>query len=322
MKHPIWTTLTLVLLFIAAQVVGLALLSLNIDEIVTQGDAVIVEHGTTALGERPDTQGWESVLMLVIGVTLGTVVMLILIRYKILHVWKAWFLLAVWFSTAIAFGVMLPTAIALGLALVLAIWKVYFPNPFVHNFTEVFMYAGLAVLLVPLFSIAGGFVILAIISVYDAIAVWQSKHMVTMAKAQTESQLFAGLMIPKKTSSRHEARHSPMVTTTGLSPSHRAASRAPASTHSMQRAQPSAAILGGGDIAFPLLYTGIVMDWLIRQGLPRSTALYQSLIVTAFAAAALTLLFCFAKKDRFYPAMPFLSAGCVAGFFIIWLIHL
>ena len=84
----------------------------------------------------------------------------------------------------------------------------------------------------------------------------------------------------------------------------------------------SGAILGGGDIAFPLIFSGVVMDWTITQGTSQMLALYQTLAVTIGATAALTLLFVFAKKDSYYPAMPFLSAGCLFGFAIVWLLQL
>ena len=39
--------------------------------------------------------------------------------------------------------------------------------------------------------------LLALISVYDVIAVFKSKHMVSMANFQTESKVFAGLAVPR-----------------------------------------------------------------------------------------------------------------------------
>jgi presenilin-like A22 family membrane protease len=287
----------LVLLFLAAQVIGISLLSLNIDGIRTENGRVIIEYGDTALGERPQTEGFQSMLYLLLGVALGTLLVLVLIRYKIFAVWKLWFLLAVWISTSIAFGVLIPAAVAIVLCLGLSIWKVFWPNPIVHNLTEIFMYAGLAVLLVPVFSLLWAAVLLVIISIYDIIAVWHSKHMVVMAQAQTESNLFAGLYIPK-----------------GALP-------VPQKPREHKGRQTSA-ILGGGDIAFPLLFSGVVMDWLILQGSSKAAALYFTLIVIITTTVALTLLFFYAKKDRFYPAMPFLSAGAFAGFAIVWLLQL
>ena len=89
---------------------------------------------------------------------------------------------------------------------------------------------------------------------------------------------------------------------------------------STEKVQRKNAILGGGDVAFPLLFAGVVMESLIVQGLSKAGAFYQSLIITATTAIALALLFFFAKKDKFYPAMPFISAGCFIGYLIVLLI--
>ena len=63
------------------------------------------------------------------------------------------------------------------------------------------------------------------------------------------------------------------------------------------------AVLGGGDMGFPLLFAAVV------QRVYGASAL----VVPIFAGIALLLLLLASKKDRFYPAMPFLSAGCFVG---------
>jgi len=70
------------------------------------------------------------------------------------------------------------------------------------------------------------------------------------------------------------------------------------------------AILGGGDLGFPLIFAGVVF---------KSVGLYQAMIIPVFAAIALLLLLLLGKKDRFYPAMPFISAGCFVGYIVILL---
>lgn len=295
MKHPLSITALLLVLFVASQLIGIGLVSLSIADIEITTQGTIVQYEPTALGERPAAEGAQSLMYLLAGVAIGTALVLFLIKFKAFGVWKIWFLIAVWFSTTIALGVIIPSTIAFIICLGLAIWKVFWPNPFVHNITEVFMYAGLAVLLVPLFSLFWVIVLLVIISIYDIVAVWHSKHMIVMAQAQTERNLFAGLYIPKGTKAPQQIRHS-------------------------GGKQQSAAILGGGDIAFPLLFSGVVMQWLITQSISQVAAIYYSLIVTVTTTVALTLLFMYAKKDRFYPAMPFLSAGAFLGFGIIFLL--
>jgi presenilin-like A22 family membrane protease len=306
MKHPPKVTVLLVALFVVAQLVGLWLINESIIEVeIVDGQATLA-HTSTAIGDRPDFVGWQSFLYLVFGVALGTALLLLLIRFRKVRLWKAWFLLAVFLAQAVAFGVVLPHIAALLLALALSLLKVYKPNPWVHNITEIFMYAGIAVLLVPILDVFWSLVLLLIISLYDAWAVWRSRHMVKMAEFQKDSNVFAGLFVPKSGKMPKKAK-------TGK------AAKKQLRDLPEPPGQASHAILGGGDIAFPLLFTGAVMEGLILAGIPKLTAYMQSLFITLGATIALAILFVIAKKDRYYPAMPFLTAGCLLGWLALWI---
>jgi presenilin-like A22 family membrane protease len=86
------------------------------------------------------------------------------------------------------------------------------------------------------------------------------------------------------------------------------------------KAGPKTAILGGGDIVFPLIFTGAVMNGLILNGLTKSAAFMQASIIILTTTIALALLFIYAKKGKFYPAMPFVTAGCLVGWVIVLVI--
>jgi hypothetical protein len=72
-------------------------------------------------------------------------------------------------------------------------------------------------------------------------------------------------------------------------------------------------VLGGGDIGFPLLFAGVVL---------KDLGLWQSLVIPFFALLGLGFLLWIAKEKKFYPAMPFISAGCFVGLAAVWLIDL
>ena len=339
MKHPLSVTLLLIGLFVAAQLVGLFLVSKSIIAVQPVNGTIVLEHSTTAIGDRPNLVGWESFLYLLGGVLIGTGLLLLLIKFRKVKLWKFWFFLAVFLSTAVAFGVLLPQLLALALALVLALLKIYWPNPWVHNFSELFIYAGIAVLLVPIFDVFWMVVVLLAISIYDMIAVWRTKHMVTMAQFQSKSEVFAGLMIPKRETHPSTTDIRASTSTQGTASTVTKASKLSATTAKTVAQKDSStksgaipppsppgssasshAILGGGDVAFPMLFTGAVMEGLVRSGLTKIDAFSESLIVVGFAAIALALLLIFAKKDRFYPAMPFLTAGCLLGWVVVLLL--
>ena len=81
------------------------------------------------------------------------------------------------------------------------------------------------------------------------------------------------------------------------------------------------AILGGGDIGFPLLFAGVVMKGLMLDN-SLMVGFLKTLIIPVVVSIALFLLFVKGQKDKFYPAMPVLSAGCFIGYGILLLINL
>ena len=76
----------------------------------------------------------------------------------------------------------------------------------------------------------------------------------------------------------------------------------------VSRVKVSEAMLGGGDIGFPLLFSGVIL---------KTLGLNQALIVSLCSALALLFLFIIAEKKKFYPAMPILSLGCLIGYLVV-----
>jgi presenilin-like A22 family membrane protease len=306
MKHTLPVTIAFLALFIIAQLMGLYMINLSIQEVTkTPEGEITITYSDTTIGERPQTTGIETLAFIIIGVTIGTIILLFFVKYQKVKWWKTWFFLASWLTMSIAIGTVLPPSMAItawAVSLGLALWKIYKPNIALHNLTEILMYSGIAILLVPILSVPSAIALLIIIAIYDVYAVWKSRHMVKMAEFTTKTNLFPGLRLSYKDKKRsqtdtpkeHPAKASTKTSKTG--------------------------VLGGGDIVFPLLFAGTVMASLIQKGLPRMAALYQSTIIVATTAAALFLLFYFAKKNKFYPAMPFVAAGCIAGYLLILLI--
>jgi len=173
------------------------------------------------------------------------------------------------------------------------------------------MYSGIALLIVPLFSVLWAAVLLLLISVYDMYAVWKSKHMVKLAKFTSKEKLFPGIAInytPKGSSVKKSGKL--VVKKKSVSSSPKKVLKKPSSNKRQ-------AILGGGDVIFPLIFTGTVLNALLSLGFSKLQSFGLSLVVTFSTAVALYLLFAFAKKEKFYPAMPFITAGCFAGFLIL-----
>ena len=71
------------------------------------------------------------------------------------------------------------------------------------------------------------------------------------------------------------------------------------------------ALLGGGDIVFPMILAGVVLRTLDWQ---------HALLIPFGALLGLAYLFYRSEKGKFYPAMPFITVGCFIALAIAYLI--
>ncbi|MBL7055122.1 hypothetical protein ISS05_05175 [Candidatus Woesearchaeota archaeon] len=316
MKHTLKITLFLTLAFFISQVIGLAITNEYIDHKATafKGEPV---HKDLPLGiERPEVEGTggAAVIMIVLGIIMGTLLLLLIIRFRAVNLWKIWFFVAITFCLTTAFfpytsklislmkisTLNLPAFIALALAVMIAAIKIFKPTMIIQNISELFVYGGLSAIFVSLFKNPQGgifwaFILLLIISIYDIIAVWKTKHMIKLAKFQTKSNLFAGLSIPYKKIKK------------------------PKPNLKSKKTPVKIAILGGGDIAFPLIFAGVVMQKLMITHI-EIIGFLKALIIPLCVTFALFFLLIKGKENKFYPAMPFLSIGCFVGYLIIWIL--
>ena len=198
MKHTLKVTLVLIIIFFCAQLVGIAINSSYIDFGKTSQTGNMTYRALPFNMERPQMSQTGALAYIIIGVLVGTAFLLILIRFKRVEVWKIWYFIAVLMCLSLAFGAFMPDLFAFLLALAITALKIFKPNVFVHNISEIFIYGGLAAIFVPLLNVLSAVILLLIISGYDMIAVWKSKHMVTLAKFQSSTRMFAGLTIASR----------------------------------------------------------------------------------------------------------------------------
>lgn len=303
MKHTWKVTLILAALFLASQLLGLALLYNGFSVVTDEHGQPALDYQETVLGPRPDIQGPETILMLLFSISIGTVLILLVIRFGTFRIWKAFLFFAAFVTIWITLSVFIDATVALGIAVLAASLKVITRNVLIHNLTEPFLYAGMALLLVPLLNVPWTLALLAIISVYDYWAVFKNKHMVTIAEGLQENSVFAGLSIPYRKSGKIETKYQKP--------------KAVRSQKADGAEEVSMAGLGGGDIAFPLFFTGTVMQALALSGIPKASAFLLTLIIPAVLTTTLVLMLMKASKGKFYPAMPVLSAGCLLGYIIV-----
>jgi len=185
--------------------------------------------------------------------------------------------------------------IAIAIALPLAFIKIYKRNFLIHNTTELFIYPGIAAVFVPILNIWTIVILLILISLYDMWAVWKSGFMQKMAKYQIDKlKIFSGFFIPyvSKKVRLQIKRMKP-------------------SQLKKKKIKANVAILGGGDIIFPIITAGVML---------KTLGLMSAILVIIGAALGLGYLFFHAEKKKFYPAMPFITAGIFAGMVVSYLI--
>lgn len=315
MKHTLKVTLFFLILFLISNIVGLSLLTLSTDQVNDVNGTIKINYTSTTLGDRADVQGLDSIIYIAVGIAIGTIILLIMARKNTKNLWRFWFFIASAMAISVAVGVLLKPELAFVawiIGLGLSAWKVYYPNFYIQNLSEILMYAGIAILFVPILDITTMAILLFLISFYDMYAVWKSKHMVKMARFTTDANVFPGLIIPYKKengktkiiSKKFKSHKEHEEKKTG------------------KKAQGKTGILGGGDVVFPMLFAGTVMMDLITKGYTTQVAFGYSLSIVIFSAIALFSLFYYSKKDKFYPAMPFVSVGCFIGYGVMLLLLL
>mgnify|MGYP001594638576 FL=1 len=259
---------------------------------------------------------WKILPSILIAFVIAIGIVFLLSRYKFTGLLRAWFFIVivmVLWLTIYAFEILVPWQINYTVALIIptlislvvAYFKVFKRNLLVHNISELFIYPGIAAVFVPIFNIWTVIILLLIISIYDMWAVWHSGFMQKMAHFQiNELKVFGGFFVPYL----NKKQRAEMKKQKELAKNAKLTKNQKQKTKSMKV---NLAILGGGDVVFPIITAGVVL---------RSLGLLPALIITACATLSLLALFLMAKKGKFYPAMPFITAGLLIGIGLAYLI--
>jgi presenilin-like A22 family membrane protease len=309
MKHTFQASIIVVLMFIIAQFIGLSAINSYID--------TSSEDGLRALPagiERPDVSEQAAPILMIVGVILGTIIILILIKLNAKRAWSIWFGISVFILSFIALSAFIPQIYATILAIIFAILKTVSLKIswVIKNIPELFIYSGLAIIFAPLLNVWGAVLLLILISIYDMYAVWQSKHMVKLAKFQLDSGKFAGFNVSYKNKDNEKTEIKKVESKKVVSKIIKSKSKLnkneiPSSNNPTKQ---KSAILGGGDVAFPLLLSSTLL---------LSVGWGFAIASSMGAAVGLATLLFLSVKDKFYPAMPFISLGCFLGIGLLWM---
>jgi len=249
---------------------------------------------------------------------IAIVIFFILTKFRAEFVLKAWFFIVIVIALATSLLAFMRSQTlyfiigALGASLVLAFFKIFRQNILIHNFTELLIYPGIAAVFVALLSspdnpsrgVYAMMILLVLISLYDLWAVWRSGIMIKMAKYQiNQLKIFGGFLIPYL-SKQMKLKLQKMKK----------------SERKRKKIKVDFALLGGGDIVFPLIMAGVVMrkfGFISVLGMELPVA---SLLIILGAMLGLCYLLFFTERKKPYPAMPFISAGVFLALGVCYLL--
>ncbi len=311
MKHALPITIILLAMYLGTQLLGIAVVNSYAPEInqvdLENGTLVNVTTYNLPYGPNPppDIGPKASLISIIIAIIFAVFLMLFLMRINAALFLRLWFFLVVTLAIGITInagllGVESSSIIALAVALPLAFIKVFQRNIIVHNITELLVYPGIAAILVPLLNVWTVVILFILLSLYDAYAVWHAKFMQKMARYQIEQlKFFAGFFVP------YMGKQDKKLIAEAKK------SKAKEKALKKKKIKVNVAILGGGDVVFPIILAGVVL---------RALGLTQAIIIAVGATIALAGLFYASEKGKFYPAMPFITAGSFIALAVAYII--
>jgi len=225
----------------------------------------------------------------ILNFLLATLFILLILRFVKFEkekgtIFKILFILAVLLGGLLFLETWLPEHLSLIFIFVLIFWWLKKPSVLIQDLLIILGIAGtgsiLGLSLNPLTVVA----LLIIFLIYDFIAVYKTKHMVRMAKAMLESRAILAIVIPPNIFGFRE---------------------------SLEKIQPGGKflILGGGDIAFPLIFSVSLIP----------SGILHSFIVALFSLIGLFASFWFFTKQKErkpIPALPPIAFFSIIGYLI------
>jgi len=201
------------------------------------------------------------------------------------HIYKILFLLVSFFSSLIFLEAFFPEPISLILTVSLILWWIKTPIVLNQNLLMIFSLSGIGASLGLVLRPEAVVLILIILSIYDFVAVYTTKHMVKIAKDMVETGTILGLVFPLNLKSFLKI------------------------TEEIKPGKGDFLILGGGDIALPLIFSVSVLKF----------GAFKSLVISFFSLLGFfinLLLFISQKEKKPMPALPLISLFSIIGYLI------
>ncbi len=215
----------------------------------------------------------------------GTAVVLLFIKFvKSKIVFGGFFYILVFLGCSMFFDAFGLGLIGLGLALVVVLLRRFLPSVLTHNLAIILTICGMGAYFGLSFGPWEIIIILVLLSIYDFIAVFKTKHMVKMFRKMAEKGAVFAIIAPNKWRGF----------LVGLA-----------------KVQPGAEFiyLGTGDLVFPIIFAVSAL----RNGLLSSVLI---IIGALLGVLSINFYFYFKKEKKAFPALPPITVGCVIGYLV------
>ena len=273
------------LFFLGAQALGIwVVLSLTVSE-----HAVIPEVSEVLISQ---SSGTVSPIRFLIYFVVATAILLTLFKYlksknKLFNILLG---IALFGGSNVVLTVMIADPlIAFGASIIPVILRFTAPIIWVHNIAILLSLAGIGGIFGMNFESRDAIFVIGVLAIYDVIAVYFTKHMVTMAKKMSQTGAMFAIIIPKELKNYNKK------------------------TTEVRAGAKGFMMLGGGDLGIPLILAASVA----------TTNPNHAMLVAEFSALGLIAvhaLYIAQKKKKPIPALPPIAAGALVGYMIGFLV--
>jgi presenilin-like A22 family membrane protease len=252
---------------------------------VVQGLGLYVGYTLTTQGYAAYGETSTSIVSFLIAFAIATALIVLLLKFfKGGMFFQALMAFLIFIGAETVFSTYLPYMLALLIAVGLVALRFLMPNVLVQNLTIMIAIAGIGASIGLMIPVPAIIVLLAVLSIYDIIAVYKTKHMVTLFKGMVERGVPLSLVVPDK--------------------AHKLKSK-------IKHAKPGTGeflMLGTGDIAFPVIFAVSALQY----GLLSSICV----IIGAFVGLAVVHVILTLKGKGAVPALPPIAVFSILGFVV------
>jgi presenilin-like A22 family membrane protease len=249
----------LIVVFLAAQLLGIGV-GIGLIHEIESGQL----EQPTVLTENPDDP--INAVALIVGILVFTAILLLFMKFfKGAGLFRVLEIFVLFSATVIAASAFLPE-LAFMFAVQLVALKLLFPkNIFFRNVAAIVAVAGVGALIGVSLGVVPVLIFLILLSVYDFIAVFKTKHMVRLAKGISGRNLAFTVALPSK---KHQFE------------------------------------LGTGDLVMPLVFAVSVMKTSQPLGFPGFVVPAAMVLVASFIGLLLTINYVRTRIGKALPALP------------------